>query len=358
MTENELEEILIYPENSIKEAIAALDQGRKQIVLVVDKERKLLGTVTDGDIRRAILRGSNLDKPVDAIMNSDYISLPKEASNKKIKETFKHNKMIHQIPLLDSQGRVIDLVLVDDILEQKKKDNYVVLMAGGLGTRLRPLTENTPKPMLTIGNKPILEIIINQFKEYGYKNVLISVNYKREIIESYFGDGSELGVNIDYIRENKRLGTAGALKLAEDKLNGKPFFLMNGDILTEVNFRSFMAFHQNNKFDLTMATRKYEYQSPYGVVNVDGAKVESLEEKPSYYYFINAGIYCLNPEMIKYIPENEFFDITDVINSTLKDNKKVGSFPIREYWIDIGQKEDYYQANEDYKTEIEEVSSI
>ncbi|SDC72862.1 MULTISPECIES: nucleotidyltransferase family protein [unclassified Candidatus Frackibacter] len=348
MTEKDLAEIMVNHNNTIKETIEAIDKGRKQIALVVDKNRKLLGTVTDGDIRRGILKGIDLNKSVDKIMNINYIALNKDTSKRKIKKVFQENKMIHQIPLLDSKNRVIDLVLFDEILEERKKDNYVILMAGGLGTRLRPLTEDTPKPMLTVGNKPILEIIIDQFKEYGYYNILIAVNYKREIIESYFGDGSKFGVNIDYIRENKRLGTAGALKLAEDKLNREPIFVMNGDILTEVNFRSFMAFHQSNEFDLTMATRKYEYQSPYGVVNIDEAKVMSLEEKPSYYYFINAGIYCLNPDMIKYIPENEFFDITDVINSALNDGNNVGSFPIREYWIDIGQKKDYYQANEDY----------
>ncbi|SJZ43474.1 nucleotidyltransferase family protein [Selenihalanaerobacter shriftii] len=348
MVKWDIEDLLVYAESSIERAIEAVDKGRRQIALVVDEEQHLLGTITDGDIRRAILNKLALTESVCQIMNTDYTWLPVTASKQIIEKTFKKNKMIHQIPLLDDDNRVVDLVLLDNIIGTEEKENYVILMAGGLGTRLRPLTDDIPKPMLTVGNKPILEIIIDQFKEYGYHNFLIAVNYKSEIIESYFGNGSKFGANIDYIRENKRLGTAGALKLAEDKLNGKPIFVMNGDILTEVNFRSFMAFHQNNKFDLTMATRKYEYQSPYGVVNIDEVKVRSLEEKPSYYYFINAGIYCLNPEMIKYIPKNDFFDITDVINSALNDSNNVGSFPIREYWIDIGQKKDYYQANEDY----------
>lgn len=348
MVDYQLTEILVRPTSTIKETIEAIDSGKKQIALVVDEDRKLLGTVTDGDIRRGILNNIDLEVEVKEIMNKDYVALSSNASTREIKQTFKDNNMIHQIPLLDTQGKITDLVVVDDIFDTSTKENYVVLMAGGLGTRLRPLTEDTPKPMLQVGNKPILETIINQFKEYGYHNILISINYKSEIIENYFGDGSKLGVNIDYIREDKRLGTAGALKLAEDKLNDKPFFLMNGDILTEVNFKSFMSFHKNNEFDLTMATRKHEYQSPYGVVNIDGVDVNSLEEKPTYYHFINAGIYCLKPEMIKYIPKNKFFDITDVISLALEDNKNIGSFPIREYWIDIGQKEDYYQANQDY----------
>ncbi|MGM0502720.1 MAG: nucleotidyltransferase family protein [Bacillota bacterium] len=348
MNKDQLTKILVTPENTIKETIEIIDSGKKQIALVVNKNNKLLGTVTDGDIRRGILNNMDFETSVEKIMNEDYVALYNNSSIEEIKRTFQNNRMIHQIPLLDPQGRVADLVVVDDIFETEIKDNYVVLMAGGLGTRLRPLTEDTPKPMLKVGNKPILEIIINQFKEYGYQNILISINYKSEKIEKYFGDGSEFGVNIDYIREEKRLGTVGALKLAEDKLNGEPFFLMNGDILTKVNFNSFMSFHKNNGFDLTLATRRHKYQLPYGVVDIDGIEVNKLEEKPTYYHFINAGIYCLNPEMIKYIPENEFFDITDLINIVLEDNRKVGSFPIREYWIDIGQKEDYYQANEDW----------
>jgi NDP-sugar pyrophosphorylase family protein len=229
--------------------------------------------------------------------------------------------------------------------------NPVLIMAGGLGSRLHPLTQDRPKPMLQVGGKPLLEIIIGQLKNYGYTNILLSVNYHREYIEDYFRDGDLFGVHITYIRENRRLGTAGSVFLARQYLQ-EPFFVINGDILTKVNFQNIMSFHLQENTDLTVATTQHGIQIPYGVIETNGSKVECLREKPRLDFFINAGIYCMNPGVINYIPKDEYFDMTNLIDDLLIQKQSVSSFPIHEYWLDIGQIADYEKANEDYESKF------
>ena len=220
-------------------------------------------------------------------------------------------------------------------------------MVGGLGTRLRPLTENTPKPMLKVGDKPILETIIENFAKYGFVNITLSVNYKSNIIKSYFGNGSEFGVNIDYIEEQKRLGTAGALSLLTNKPT-EPFFVMNGDLLTNVNFEHLLDFHMQNNSNATMCVREYEQQVPFGVVNIEDGKIKSIQEKPTNKFFVSAGIYLLSPEVLDLIPNNEYYDMPILFDELIRNNKNVVSFPLREYWLDIGRIEEYQKANEEY----------
>ncbi|MCX8130713.1 MAG: nucleotidyltransferase family protein [Clostridia bacterium] len=346
----DIEKLFIKPDTTLKNTMEVIEKNAKGIALVIDHNERLLGTITDGDIRRAILKGIHLDEAIKSIMNEHFIFLTPGFTNTLV-QTIYQQKSINQLPVLDDNMRVIDIVFVSDLYQKSSKENWAVIMAGGLGTRLYPLTKDIPKPMLTVGAKPIIETIIEQLKSYGYTNIILSLNYKAEIIKNYFQDGSNFGVNIKYISEKKRMGTAGAIRLAEQYLD-KPFFVINGDILTRLNFEQFMKYHVRNDNIITIGTKKYDMQIPYGVVSITDENVVELKEKPCMNFFINGGMYCLNPDAIEFIPEDEYFDITQLINIYLEKKKKIGSFPITEYWMDIGQIDDYNQANMDYDNQF------
>jgi dTDP-glucose pyrophosphorylase len=323
-----------------------IDESSKKIAIIVDNEKKLLGTISDGDIRRAILKNISLN---DSIKNI-YSKTPIVANINNSKEEILNicrSKKIHQIPIIDEKGNLIALEILDELISKEIKLNKVVLMVGGLGTRLRPLTENIPKPMLKVGNKPILQTIVEKFSLYGYKNIVMCVNYKLNIIQDYFGDGSKFGVNIDYILEDKRLGTAGGLGLIDEKLT-EPFFVMNADLLTNVNFDHLYDFHVTNNSMATMCVQDYDFKVPYGVVNVENTKILSIKEKPTQKYFVNAGIYMLSPDCLKYIPQNQFYDMPTLFEKLISENENVISFPLREYWLDIGHIDEYEKANEEF----------
>lgn len=353
MHRDDVRKIQVTTDVSIRDALKVMNMSAMETILVVDSEEKLVGLLSDGDIRRAILADIPLTECIGKIMNKNFTTVHHETDMKEIIRVMKHH-YFKQLPLVDEKRRVVGIVLLKDIIAEKTKDNYVVLMAGGLGNRLKPLTENVPKPMLKIGDKPILEIIINQFKKYGFKNFIISINYKADIVEGYLGDGSDLDVNIRYVRETKRLGTAGCLKTLQG-VTDKPFFVMNGDILTRLDFEDMMRFHTANRFDFTMGLRKYEQQIPYGVIETDGNEISALKEKPVNEYTINAGVYCLNPGLIEYIPEDEYFDITSLVEIALEKGHKIGGYVIKDYWTDIGRIEDYNKANDDYDGNFNEM---
>lgn len=341
-----LDSIVVSSTVSIRKVLQVIEDGVKQIALVVDEDKKLIGTVNDGDIRRAILNGYSLDDSIENI----YFKSPTVASISDTKESIiklATLRKVHQIPLIDDAGKLVGLDILDELIEQKTKSNKVVLMVGGLGTRLRPLTENTPKPMLKVGNKPILQTIVEKFSQYGFVNIIMCVNYKSNIIQDFFGDGSRFGVNISYIQEEKRMGTAGALSLVRKKLN-EPFFVMNGDLLTNINFEHMMDYHLQNNSIATMGVREYDFQVPYGVVNVDGIDIKSIEEKPVQSFFVSGGVYVLSPNVLEYIPNDEFFDMPTLFEKVISDDKKSISFPIREYWMDIGRLDEYEKANNEY----------
>jgi dTDP-glucose pyrophosphorylase len=338
---------LVNPQATIREAIAVIDNSGLQIALVVDENMRLLGTVTDGDVRRGILKDISLDTDVSKVMSTN----PKTASINETREVILQrmtNSGLHHIPIVDQDNRVINIELLEDLIGLLKFENEVILIAGGLGTRLRPLTDNYPKPLLKVGTKPILEIILDNYIEYGFKKFTFCVNYRSELIEEYFGDGSKWGVKIKYIHEDKALGTAGALSLLDHRPN-MPFFVMNADLLTKVNFHQLLNFHKEHKSMATMCVRQYEFQVPYGVVNIKDHQLLNIQEKPVHHFFINAGIYVLEPESLNYIPKNEYFDMPSLFEKIVQENKSATVFPIREYWIDIGQKLDFDRANNEFE---------
>ncbi|MCT7648033.1 nucleotidyltransferase family protein [Aliarcobacter butzleri] len=342
----DLDDIIATPNISIKEVLKIIEDGVKQIALIVDRNKKLIGTVNDGDIRRAILKGYSLNDSIENI----YFRNPTVANINNSKEEIINIcrvKKIHQIPVVDDNGNLIGIEILDELIKPKDKTNKVILMVGGLGTRLRPLTETTPKPMLKVGNKPILQTIVEKFAEYGYTNIIMCVNYKSHIIQDYFKDGSDFGVNIEYIFEEQRMGTAGALSLLKEKPN-EPFFVMNGDLLTNVNFEHLHNYHIATNSIGTMCVREYDFQVPYGVVNIKDSKIASIEEKPTHKFFVSAGIYMLSSEVLNYIPENQFYDMPTLFEKIISEGKNAISFPLREYWLDIGRMEEYKKANDEY----------
>jgi dTDP-glucose pyrophosphorylase len=341
-----IENIKLTSNATIKEALEIIDNGAMQIALVVDENDTLLGTLTDGDIRRGLLKGLDLNSSIESVIFTTP-TLAKISDTKEEILKLALSKKLHQIPIVDNDGKIVGIQEIEELIKPKEKTNKVVLMVGGLGTRLRPLTENTPKPMLKVGNKPILQTIVEKFAEYGYRNIVMCVNYKSHIIQDYFGDGSSFGVSIEYILEEQRMGTAGALSLLKDKPK-EPFFVMNGDLLTNVNFDHLDNYHTSNHSIGTMCVREYDFQVPYGVVNIDGSRILSIEEKPTHKFFVSTGIYMLSPEVLDYIPQNQFYDMPTLFEKLISENKNAVSFPLREYWLDIGRIEEYKKANEEY----------
>ena len=348
----DIKNVCISPQTSIKDALKIIDKGAIRIALVLDEGDKFLGTLSDGDIRRALLANSSLDDSIENVYFKNSITALKHESKENIIKKAIKNK-IYQIPIVDENNYVCDVLDLATLLTTTKRKNKVILMAGGLGSRLRPLTDNTPKPLLKVGNKPILQTIIENFASHGFENIIISLNYKSQMIRDYFKDGSDSGVNIEYLEENKRLGTAGALSLLKDSPN-EAFFVMNGDLLTNVNFSDLLDFHNFSGSTATMCVREYQYQIPYGVIQTDSENIISIEEKPINKFFVNAGIYLLNPDVLNQVPKDEFYDMPTLFEKLIEQQKKVLSFPIHEYWLDIGQHHDFTKANEEYDSVFNE----
>jgi dTDP-glucose pyrophosphorylase len=339
--------LLISLPSSIKEAIVRIDSASYKILLVVDSENHLIGTVTDGDIRRGLLQGIPLTEPLEQVMN---VSPHTVSEQDRKQNTLELMDRIGQryIPKVDSKNCVIGIEVKDELIQPEFYDNWVILMAGGLGSRLKPLTDNCPKPLLKIGDKSVLEIIIENFKESGFHNFLIAVNYKAEMIKEYFSDGRSWGVNIQYIHETERLGTAGALSLLPSAPT-KPFLVMNGDLLTKVDFQHLLDFHLEHQAKATMCVREYDFQVPYGVVNIVEQRIVDIDEKPVHRFFVNAGIYVLDPEALSDIPTQTFFDMPQLFERIIAQKEETRVFPIHEYWLDIGKMEDFKIANREYR---------
>jgi dTDP-glucose pyrophosphorylase/predicted transcriptional regulator len=342
---------LIRPDATLHDAIAMLDSSALQVVMVVDESEHLKGTITDGDIRRAILSGKALTESVEGVMKTTPITVGTETTRHELIRLMK-TTTVRRLPVLDADGHIVGLELLEQLIDVGARGNAVVLMAGGLGSRLMPRTERTPKPMLEIGGKPMLERTIDGFKAHGFHKFILAVNYRAEVIQRHFGDGSHLGVEIQYVHEADRLGTAGALSLIEESLD-RPFFVMNGDVLTDCNFEMMLDFHSVEKSTVTMAVREYDFQVPFGVVSVDQPRILSIDEKPVHSFFVNAGIYTLEPSVLKYLERGEYADMPAVIGSVIDDGGQANAFPLREAWLDVGSDEDFQRAQARYRAESE-----
>tara|TARA_Y100000590_G_C15704433_1_gene1008045 strand:- start:1418 stop:2485 length:1068 start_codon:yes stop_codon:yes gene_type:complete len=331
--------------SSIKDVISNLDSTTLKIALIVDNNMKLIGIVTDGDIRRGILRGVDLEESVKKVINKKPLTVNINSSNKNILNILQKNNMF-SIPITDDENKACGIETIQRLLDKNRQENWVFLMAGGFGARLEPLTKNTPKPMLSIGGKPLLENILENFISQGFHKFYISLHYMAEQFMDYFGDGSKWGVTIKYVIETKPLGTVGSLGLFPEKTE-LPIIMMNGDILTKVDLNHLLEYHCNSNAMATMCVRQYNNKIPYGVVNIHEHNLVSIKEKPHKKIFVNAGIYVFDSHVIKYIEKDKAKDIPDLFNKLIDNEDKLKVFPIHEYWIDVGSLDNYEQANKD-----------
>ncbi|OFW20047.1 MAG: hypothetical protein A3G21_07210 [Acidobacteria bacterium RIFCSPLOWO2_12_FULL_66_21] len=350
MTQVQIDQMCVDDTYSLERAIARMDEGRRGIVLVIDAGRRLVGTITDGDVRRAILAKTKMDTPVRDLLlrkaGTEFerpITAPEGTDPQVCFQLIQSHRVTH-LPLIDDQGRPVGLVTQEDFLPHAAAGLQAFVMAGGAGARLMPLTQDMPKPMLPIGDRPLMEILISRLREAGIRRVNVSLNYKADQISNHFGDGARFGVDLSYVTEDRPLGTAGALGLVETPKD--TVLVINGDILTHVDFGAMVSFHREHRADLTMALRQYDVEVRYGVVECSGARIEALREKPVFNLFVNAGIYLLEPIVYQYIPNGTRFDMTDLVQKVMDAGCNVCGFPIREYWLDIGQRQDYDLAQQ------------
>lgn len=351
LTRPDLEALMIGPESTVREAATCIDRNARGITLVVDGRGGLLATITDGDIRRGLLAGVDLEDPITALIERKQgtryarpVTAPMGTPRSALISLMKEYRVRH-VPLVDTQNRVVELAALDEMLPDEQLPLQAVIMAGGFGTRLRPLTDHVPKPMLPVGGKPLLEWILRSLRGAGIRRVSITTHYKSEQITDYFGDGRGFGINLTYVVEEHPLGTAGALRLLERP--DEPVLIINGDILTRVDVRAMLAFHHEHDADVTVAVRPYEHRIPFGVVDSDGPRVCRLTEKPLQTYLVAAGIYLLSPSVWELIPAGRRVDMPELVRASVAAGRNVVSFPVVEYWRDIGQPADYAAAQED-----------
>lgn len=339
-------EALVRPDSTIEESLRVLDRVGLKLVLVVDSDKRLLGVATDGDFRRGILDGVPIDRPIIDIMNSEPMTLA-AGSGRGAALQMMSDLSINVLPVVNVQGQVEGAETLQDLVAPPKCETPVFIMAGGLGVRLQPLTEECPKPMLKVGGKPVLEILIEHCINFGFGKFILSTHYLPEVIREYFGDGHKLGAEIQYVHEDIPLGTAGALRLLPEDVT-TPVLMMNGDILTKVDFSELLAHHVERKADITVAVRNYSVRIPYGVVWGDEEGISEIVEKPLQSYLISTGIYALNPDVIKSIGDGERIDMPDLVRRIMEKGGRICKFPIHEYWMDIGQMPDFQKAQIDY----------
>lgn len=335
---------LIYKGTSIKNALKQLNQlAQDNILFVVDVDNKLIGSLTDGDVRRGLLQDILIDSPIDGIIQPNPKYIRKGNHNIKSVINFRKNNF-RIIPIIDELDQVVDVINFRKIWSYLPID--AVLMAGGKGERLMPLTANLPKPLLKVGDKPIIEHNINRLSYFGIKDLWISINYLGDLIEKYFGDGKEKGLSINYVNEDRPLGTIGSIsQINEFKHNY--ILVSNSDILTNLDYEQFFLEFIESGADLGVVTIPYQVNIPYAVLETKNSIVLDFKEKPTYTYYSNGGIYLFKREVLNYIPFNSHFNATDLMEALIKANKKVFSYPLIGYWLDIGNPQDYERANSD-----------
>jgi dTDP-glucose pyrophosphorylase/predicted transcriptional regulator len=341
------QQTLIGPDTTLRDALAAIDKAGCQIVLVVDAERRLLGTLSDGDARRALLRGLSLtDKVTDAMHRSPTTVM--SGTPRDVQLATMRSRGIHQLPLVDASGLVVGLVTLDEVTATHRRTTPVVVMAGGLGSRLRDLTKDVPKPMLKVGSRPLLETLLVNFAEQGFRHFYFAVNYKADVIEQHFGDGHTFGVEVTYLRERQRLGSGGALSLLPQRPT-EPFIVTNADLLMKEDFGRMVDQHTDVGADATIGVRDFEMQVPFGVIREKGGQVVGIDEKPVHRFQVSAGIYVLSPSMLELVPSEQYFDMPSLFDAELSAGRVLRSHRIDGYWIDVGRIADYERANADFE---------
>lgn len=340
---HELREFLVSPQLPISECLAALDANEAGILLVVDEEMRLVGTITDGDIRRGLLRGLTFEDAAADLMHRKPIKMPEGMSGDQLITLMTANGIRH-IPIVDAEGRVTDIALLTDLVRPVDVGIAALIVAGGQGRRLRPLTHEVPKPLLSVGDKPIIEHTIELLCDSGIRDLYVSTCYLAERLESALGDGSRWGVSITYLREAKPMGTAGALRLLS-AAPSDPFLVINGDLLTRIDLRAMLNYHRTHAADLTLAVREYQVQIPFGVVKVaPNNLVKRIDEKPLERYFVNAGIYLVGARVLDTLPDEDELPMTTVISEVLQNGNRVAAFPMVESWVDVGRPSDFEKA--------------
>lgn len=337
------QDVVLKKTSTISQAIKKLNETGYGIILVTNKNNNLLGTLTDGDIRRAMIKHISLNSPIKDIMFEKPLTAFYKTSDTELLKILSHNSIL-QLPLVDEDNKIVGLKILNKIIETKKFENPIFIMAGGFGKRLNPLTFQTPKPMLQIGGEPILEKIIKKFITSGFQNFYISTFYKSEVIKNYFKTGAQWDISIKYIDEKKPLGTAGALSLLPYKTFDKPIIMINGDLITDLDIHNLLQYHEEQENIITIGAKKYDLEVPYGVLETDNIRLTSITEKPKHSFFINAGIYVINPKSIEYVKPNIKIDMPQWITYLINKKINVNIFPIHEYWLDIGEKSQYERA--------------
>ena len=339
--------VVLKLNDTVQTAIMALNEGSFfRIVIVVDESERLIGTVTDGDIRRGLIKHFSMDTAINKIMSVNPTVAFESDDKQKVFSKMKGLDLL-SMPIIDSDRKIVGIETLKSLLEKSKYDNPVFLMAGGFGKRLKPLTDPLPKPLLKGGNKAILENILDQFIASGFHDFYISTHYKAEMVKKHFGDGSNWNVSIKYIHEEEPLGTAGGLGLLPSDLPKLPILMMNGDLLTKIDFDKLLNFHLETGDDATMCVREYDFQVPYGVIKADGRHIVSIQEKPIQNFFVNAGVYVLNQSILDIVDGVNYLDMPELLEKIIKGSGRVNMFPVHEYWLDIGQIEQFDQAQQD-----------
>lgn len=334
--------VLLNERATVQDAIRSLDQSGQQIVLVVEPDDRLIGTLTDGDIRRGLLRGLTLQSPVSPIIYREPLVVPPEIAVEVVLHLMQANR-IHQMPVVDDQRRVVGLHRWDDLIAPTRRQNTMVLMAGGQGTRLRPHTENCPKPMLPVAGKPMLEHIVERARSHGFEHFAIAIHFLGHMIEEYFGDGERWGVKIEYLREETPLGTAGAIGLLNPAPDA-PILVSNGDVLTDIHYGELLDFHVRHRATATMAVRLHEWKHPFGVVHTRGVDIVGFEEKPVSRTHINAGIYVLEPGALLSLVSGEYCDMPTLFVRLHDAAARTIVYPMHEPWLDVGRADDLNRA--------------
>jgi dTDP-glucose pyrophosphorylase len=340
---------LLSPEVTLQQAIRNLNESALQIALVVTRDGSLLGTITDGDIRRGLLRGVELSSPIEEIIQREPLVVPPQMGRDMVLQLMKANK-VHQLPIVDGEGVVLGLHVWDELIVPVQRPNLMVIMAGGQGSRLRPHTENCPKPLLPVAGKPMLEHIIERAKAEGFRSFILAVHYLGHMIEEYFGDGSRWQVEIDYLREESPLGTAGAIGLLKPRPDAA-FLVSNGDVLTDIRYGELLDFHNRHRATATMAVRVHEWQHPFGVVHTKGADIIGFEEKPITRSHINAGIYVLEPVALDALNDHDRCDMPSLFSRLQRRSARTIVYPMHEPWLDVGCEDDYAFAQKRIDTE-------